>query len=238
MALSRRRERARSGCSQSPTVASVAGRLFWAVCVELDPHFTAPGETVLSARSDAPEFSAGSSANDPHPRQDFGHHSRQPITLNKRTLLQFFGVNAYIAPSGDQAGNDMAYASATIASVIDSVNRVYFLPAIQRPYVWEPEQILALFDSLLKGYTISTFLFWEVQSERRGDGDIYRFFEKFRKGDTHNELLEPDGRDVTLVLDGQQRLTSLLIGLRGSHACRGDSCGVRPAREPSIASRP
>lgn len=114
----------------------------------------------------------------------------------------------------------MSYASSTIAATIDIVNRSYFLPAIQRPYVWDPEQILSLFDSLLKGYPISTFLFWEVQSQKRSDWDIYRFFENFRKGDTHNELLEPDGRDVTLVLDGQQRLTSLLIGLRGSYTVR------------------
>jgi hypothetical protein len=114
----------------------------------------------------------------------------------------------------------MSYTSSTIASTVDAINRTYFLPAIQRPYVWEPSQIVALFDSLLKGYPISTFLFWEVHSERRDDWDIYKFVENFRKGDTHNELLEASGRDVVLVLDGQQRLTSLLIGLRGSYTVR------------------
>jgi hypothetical protein len=114
----------------------------------------------------------------------------------------------------------MSYTSSTIASTVDAINRTYFLPAIQRPYVWEPSQIVALFDSVLKGYPISTFLFWEVQSDRRADWDIYKFVENFRRGDIHNELLEPDGRDVVLVLDGQQRLTSLLIGLRGSYTVR------------------
>jgi hypothetical protein len=79
---------------------------------------------------------------------------------------------------------------------------------------------VALFDSLLKGYPISSFLFWEVEPNRRSDWEIYKFVENFRQGETHNELTEPDGREVTLVLDGQQRLTSLLIGLRGTYTVR------------------
>jgi hypothetical protein len=114
----------------------------------------------------------------------------------------------------------MSYVSSTIARVLDQINRSYFLPAIQRPYVWQPDQIVALFDSLLKGYPISSFLFWEIRPERRADWEIYKFIENFRFGDTHNEIAEPDGRDVVLVLDGQQRLTSLLIGLRGSFTVR------------------
>jgi hypothetical protein len=114
----------------------------------------------------------------------------------------------------------MSYISSTVARVLDQINRTLFLPAIQRPYVWQPEQIVALFDSLLKGYPISSFLFWEIKPERRADWEIYKFIDNFRYGDTHNEIAEPDGRDVVLVLDGQQRLTSLLIGLRGTFTVR------------------
>jgi uncharacterized protein with ParB-like and HNH nuclease domain len=114
----------------------------------------------------------------------------------------------------------MAYSSTTIARTISQINRSYFLPAIQRPYVWQPEQITALFDSLMKGYPISSFLFWGITPERRQDWDIYKFLENFRHGDVHNEMAEMDGRDVVLVLDGQQRLTSLLIGLQGSYTVR------------------
>ena len=114
----------------------------------------------------------------------------------------------------------MAYSSTTIARIIGQINRSYFLPAIQRPYVWHPDQIVALFDSLMKGYPISSFLFWEIEPSRRNDWDIYKFMENFKQGDVHNEMAETDGRDVTLVLDGQQRLTSLLIGLQGSYAVR------------------
>ncbi|GJD81762.1 GmrSD restriction endonuclease domain-containing protein [Methylobacterium gregans] len=114
----------------------------------------------------------------------------------------------------------MSYDTSTVARVLDDINRSYFLPAIQRPYVWQPEQIIALFDSLLKGYPISSFLFWDVNPDRRADWEIYKFVENFRHGDTHNETAETDGRRITLVLDGQQRLTSLLIGLRGTYSVR------------------
>jgi len=114
----------------------------------------------------------------------------------------------------------MSYVSSTIGRALDQINRSYFLPAIQRPYVWQPDQIIALFDSLLKGYPISSFLFWEIRPERRSDWEIYRFIENFRFGDTHNEVAEPDGREIVLVLDGQQRLTSLVIGLRGTFTTR------------------
>jgi hypothetical protein len=111
----------------------------------------------------------------------------------------------------------MSYASATIGSVLDDVNRKYFLPAIQRPYVWSSDQVIALFDSLLKGYPISSFMFWGVTSETKREVRIYRFLEDYHP-DKQNETTSPDGRDVVLVLDGQQRLTSLLIGLRGTFA--------------------
>jgi len=108
------------------------------------------------------------------------------------------------------------YTATTIAATVDKINRAYFLPAIQRPFVWNAEQVLALFDSLMKGYPISSFLFWDVAPENKPNWQIYKFAENFRFGEVHNEVAETDGRDVTLVLDGQQRLTSLLIGLRGS----------------------
>jgi uncharacterized protein with ParB-like and HNH nuclease domain len=114
----------------------------------------------------------------------------------------------------------LSYVSSTVGRVLDQINRTYFLPAIQRPFVWQPDQIIALFDSLLKGYPISSFLFWEIKPERRSDWEIYKFIENFRFGDTHNEMIEPDGREVVLVLDGQQRLTSLLIGLQGTYTVR------------------
>ncbi len=44
--------------------------------------------------------------------------------------------------------------------MIAKLNSEYFIPAIQRPYDWEVEQIEKLFDSITKEYPISTFLLW------------------------------------------------------------------------------
>ncbi|MCA0272256.1 MAG: DUF262 domain-containing HNH endonuclease family protein [Proteobacteria bacterium] len=111
----------------------------------------------------------------------------------------------------------MSYASATIGSVLDDVNRSHFLPAIQRPYVWTSDQVVTLFDSLMKGYPISSFMFWDLDEETKREVRIYRFLEDYRHG-RQNDAASPNGRKVVLVLDGQQRLTSLLIGLRGTFA--------------------
>lgn len=115
----------------------------------------------------------------------------------------------------------MKYKSDTIGTILSRMNRDVFIPGIQRPYVWEPEQIVKLFDSLMRGYPINSFLFWELQPGNFGDWDIYQFVHRFRQGDIHNEAACPaPDRPVVLVLDGQQRLTSLLIGLKGSYTTR------------------
>ena len=111
----------------------------------------------------------------------------------------------------------MKYHSATIGELLSRLNRDFFIPGIQRPYDWEPERIVKLFDSLMRGYPINAFMFWELQPEHHGDLDIYRFVKRFRQGDIHNDPANPPtDRAITLVLDGQQRLTSMLIGLAGS----------------------
>ena len=50
----------------------------------------------------------------------------------------------------------MSYQSESIAVAISKLNRQYFLPAIQREFIWKPEQIISLFDSILRGYPISS----------------------------------------------------------------------------------
>lgn len=110
----------------------------------------------------------------------------------------------------------MPYSTATIAETIDKLNVSLFLPAIQRPFVWEDDQVVQLFDSLMKGYPISSFLFWKVAPENNDNWQMYRFAENFRFGEIHTEPVGTEGRELSLVLDGQQRLTSMLIGLRGT----------------------
>jgi len=115
----------------------------------------------------------------------------------------------------------MRYQSTTIADIISLINKRLFIPSIQRPYVWEPEQIIRLFDSLMRDYPINSFLFWELQPENRGDWDIYNFVREFWQGEIHNKPAnQPPEEPVTLVLDGQQRLTSLYIGLGGTYTIK------------------
>lgn len=98
----------------------------------------------------------------------------------------------------------------------------YLLPAIQREFVWRPEQIIQLFDSVMKDYPIGSFLFWQVRPERKNEFQFYEFLRHYHERDsTHNPKagVLPEG-GVTAVLDGQQRLTSLYIGLRGTYASR------------------
>ena len=111
----------------------------------------------------------------------------------------------------------MSYATITIGDLLADVNRRYFLPAIQRPYVWNADQVITLIDSLMKRYPVSSFMFWSVDEALKRELKIYSFVENWKPG-MQNATASADGRDVTLVLDGQQRITSLLVALRGTFA--------------------
>ena len=60
----------------------------------------------------------------------------------------------------------MAYeAPLKIYDVIQDISaNKYILPAIQREFIWSTTQIEQLFDSLMQGYPIGGFLFWELQA--------------------------------------------------------------------------
>jgi len=111
----------------------------------------------------------------------------------------------------------------TIRRALDAIHsREYVLPAIQREFVWRPDQICQLFDSLLRGYPIGSFLFWKVDAAHSQEFVFYEVMERFHeRTHRHNERLNlPQGRTLTAVLDGQQRLTALNIGLNGSYAVK------------------
>lgn len=111
------------------------------------------------------------------------------------------------------------YINTTVSDVIRNfINKNTFLPAIQREYVWGPDEICKLFDSLMCGYPISSFLFWKIREEEKAKWTAYEFIHDFDKESPHNTEANFDGinRDLYFVLDGQQRITSLYIGLKGS----------------------
>lgn len=96
-------------------------------------------------------------------------------------------------------------------------NGGFWLPNIQRPFVWREDQIERLFDSIMREYPISTLLVWRTKSRIRRRKFIDNYRNTIRLTDFY--VPENDGTKL-LVLDGQQRLQSLFIGLRGSYERR------------------
>ncbi len=112
----------------------------------------------------------------------------------------------------------------TIAQAIEHIRKnEYLLPAFQRDFVWSAEQIEKLFDSLMKGFPISSMLFWKVKGETKTDFRFYKFLTNYiQYHKICNEAISTDHlNDFHAILDGQQRLTSLYIGLCGSYAYKG-----------------
>ena len=120
----------------------------------------------------------------------------------------------------------MSFNSDEIASIINQLNILYFMPDIQREFVWSQEQVIKLFDSIMRNYPISSFLFWRLDQKTRDKLDIYKFTENYIQDSSHNEKASVAGQlHPILVLDGQQRLTSLLIGLKGSYTIKRKHVG-------------
>ncbi|PTQ59147.1 uncharacterized protein with ParB-like and HNH nuclease domain [Sphingomonas sp. PP-CE-3G-477] len=117
----------------------------------------------------------------------------------------------------------MYLSGGTIADALSAIQkRDYVLPAIQREFVWKPEQIERLFDSLMQGYPFGTFLFWKVEPDTAGKFRFYDFVLDYHQRDAAHcpPVGKLPGHPIVAVLDGQQRLTALNIGLRGSMAVR------------------
>lgn len=79
------------------------------------------------------------------------------------------------------------------------------IPRFQREFVWSKEQTAALLDSLIKGFPIGTFIYWETSEELRCVKEIGNF----------KLSIAPSGHPVSYVLDGQQRITSLYAVRKG-----------------------
>lgn len=110
----------------------------------------------------------------------------------------------------------------TIKEAIDNVfSRKYLLPAIQRKYVWSHGQIEMLFDSIMRDYPINSFMVWEVQDDFiKENFKFYEFLKEYRQryAEDNPDINTAGISDFKAIIDGQQRLTSLYIGLRGSYA--------------------
>ncbi len=109
--------------------------------------------------------------------------------------------------------------SETIRKIINCLNNAeeeggYWLPNIQRPFVWNEEQMARLLDSLMRDYPISTLLVWRTKEEVAHRKFIDNYHRELRLSDFK---VPQNGNAKNLVLDGQQRLQSLFIALQGSY---------------------
>lgn len=96
-------------------------------------------------------------------------------------------------------------------------NGGFWLPNIQRPFVWKEDQIARLFDSVMREYPISTLLVWRTKESVKHR----KFIDNYKAAQHLSEYFVPDHDGVkNLVLDGQQRTQSMYIGLRGSYEGR------------------
>ena len=113
----------------------------------------------------------------------------------------------------------MEYIPIRVSDIVRNVNRDWYLPAIQRELVWKPDKVERLFDSIMADFPIGSFLFWKLEQNHKDDWPIYEFIREYDEDKPHNTLANMAGvqKDITLVLDGQQRITSLFLGLKGSY---------------------
>lgn len=82
------------------------------------------------------------------------------------------------------------------------------IPPFQRSFVWRPSDIRYLLDSIYRGYPIGSFIFWKTTRKlphTRNVGNIN--FE-------NREIAQ--GTEISYVLDGQQRITSLFAAVQGA----------------------
>jgi hypothetical protein len=98
----------------------------------------------------------------------------------------------------------MAKTEATVEELVNMIERGKLrLPEMQRRYVWRSPRVRDLLDSLYRGYPSGAILVWET------DGDVPLQEMAVSQEDGH-------GGSAQLLLDGQQRLTSLSAVIRGA----------------------
>ena len=90
----------------------------------------------------------------------------------------------------------------TVEQILAEIHhKKYLLPAIQREFIWDPNQICRLVDSLLLGYPIGSFLLWKVDPDTADDYTFYDFLTNYHERDNPyaTKATVPAGEGVTDV---------------------------------------
>ncbi|MCG9875527.1 MAG: DUF262 domain-containing protein [Leptospiraceae bacterium] len=107
----------------------------------------------------------------------------------------------------------------SIQRIINSINNReenggLFLPNIQRYFVWSEDQICKLYDSIMRYYPIGSILVWKTRDEIKNR----KFVDNYKEAIDFSSYYHPKDKNLKgLVLDGQQRLQSFYITLKGSY---------------------
>lgn len=95
-----------------------------------------------------------------------------------------------------------------VSLLVESIQRGEIaLPDIQRPFVWQATKVRDLFDSMYKGFPVGYLLFWETGAE---------------PGARQIGVEVKQAVPRLLIVDGQQRLTSLFAVMTNSAVVRDD----------------
>jgi len=88
----------------------------------------------------------------------------------------------------------------------------------------------------MRSYPISTFLLWDVPPDARDGVEVYRFLDAVSESGKHNERVRAFNiPKLTFVLDGQQRFTSIRVGLEGTYEAKRKY--VRKGESPFVVQR-
>lgn len=97
----------------------------------------------------------------------------------------------------------------TFANLISGIDSCRIqIPPFQRSFVWSPPDIRYLLDSIYRGFPIGSFIFWRTSRKlphTRTIGNLPL---------SDNSITE--GTEISYVIDGQQRITSLYAAVKGS----------------------
>ena len=115
------------------------------------------------------------------------------------------------------------YKDSRIIDIIDDIaDDKLVLPSLQRKFVWKDSQITDLFDSIMQSYPIGTFMFWKIGNSNddkriKNRMKFYKFISEYKKNNLGGGKEVENREKMECVVDGQQRLTSMLIGLVGNY---------------------
>jgi len=99
-----------------------------------------------------------------------------------------------------------------------SEDATLLIPDLQRPYIWDPNQVVVLVDSLIRGWPFGTLLTWRVKQDdpaRELARSFWHLIDRTGADDGLKSGTKHPPATFEMVLDGQQRVQSLLLAFGG-----------------------